>query len=157
MPTVDDWINEECLPEHKETIVNEVNNNVNEFLEAKNADKLSSIDNLLEAIESKGADDAALNLLKEQQEQSKYKGVYVVENMPAQYKPQWEMLSEAKQNEIIRQSRMYDFTKAGIMEKFWDNVDFNEQQTIVETKIAPETNYQNMIAAQMRRIMNPAG
>lgn len=152
MPTVDKWINEECLPEHKESIVNEVNNNVNEFLESKNADKLTSIDNLLEAIESKGADDAALELLKEQKENDKFKGVYVVENMPAQYKPQWEMLSENKKNEIIRQSRMYDFTKAGIMEKFWDTVDFNEHQTIVETKVNPETNYQNAIASQMRRL-----
>ena len=154
MPTVDKWINEECIPEHKEAIVNEVNNNVSEFLESKNADKLTSIDNLLEAIEKKGTDDAALELLKEKQNDDKFKGVYVVENMPAQYAPQWAMLSETKQNEIIRQSRMYDFTKPGIMEKFWDTVDFNETKVNEGTTIvAPETNYQNAIAAQMRRLL----
>lgn len=154
MPTVDKWINEECIPEHKEAIVNEVNNNVSEFLESQNADKLTSIDNLLEAIEKKGSDDAALELLKEKQNDDKFKGVYVVENMPAQYRPQWTMLSEAKQHEIIRQSRMYDFTKAGIMEKFWDTVDFTETKVNESaTTIAPEVNYQNSIAAQMRRLV----
>lgn len=152
MPTVDAWINEECIPEHKQAIVNEVNNNVSEFFEAQNTNKLTAIDNLLEAIENKGADDAALELLKEKQNDDKFKGVYVVENMPAQYAPQWAMLSEAKQNEIIRQSRMYDFTKPGIMEKFWDTVDFNETKVNENVNVAPETNYQNAIAAQMRRL-----
>lgn len=155
MPTVEKWVNEECLPEHKNSIISEVNTNVSEFLESKNADKLSSIDNLLEAIENKGTDDAALQLLKEHKEDNKYKGIYVVESMPSQYRPQWEMCSENKKNEIIRQSRMYDFTKAGILEKFWDTVDFNE--TVIKESKTPENienNYHNNIAAQMRRLMH---
>lgn len=152
VPTIDTWINEECLPEHKNNIINEVNSNVSDFLESQNEDKLTSIDNLLEAIEKKGTDNAALELLKEQKAEEKYAGVYVVENMPAEYAPLWTMCSEAKQQEIIRSSRMYDFTKPGIMEKFWATIDFTESKPVNET-LAPESNYHNSIAMQMRRLM----
>ena len=152
VPTIDTWINEECLPEYKNNIINEVNSNVSAFLESQNEDKLTSIDNLLEAIEKKGADNAALELLEEKKAEEKYAGVYVVEHMPAEYAPMWTMCSEAKQQEIIRSSRMYDFTKAGIMEKFWATVDFTEAKPVNET-LAPESNYHNSIAMQMRRLM----
>ena len=152
VPTIDTWINEECLPEYKNNIMNEVNSNVSDFLESQNEDKLTSIDNLLEAIEKKGTDNAALDLLKEKKAEEKYAGVYVVENMPAEYAPLWTMCSEAKQQEIIRSSRMYDFTKPGIMEKFWATIDFTEAKPVNET-LAPESNYHNSIAMQMRRLM----
>ena len=152
VPTIDTWINEECLPEYKNNIINEVNSNVSDFLESQNEDKLTSIDNLLEAIEKKGTDNAALDLLKEKKAEEKYAGVYVVENMPAEYAPLWTMCSEAKQQEIIRSSRMYDFTKPGIMEKFWATIDFTEAKPVNET-LAPESNYHNAIAMQMRRLM----
>ena len=67
VPVVDKWINEECIKEHKESIINEVNNNVNAFMEAKKQESLSNIDNLLEAIEKKGQPDEALALLQEKQ------------------------------------------------------------------------------------------
>ena len=152
VPTIDTWINEECLREYKNNIINEVNSNVSDFLESQNEDKLTSIDNLLEAIEKKGTDNAAIDLLKEKKAEEKYAGVYVVENMPAEYAPLWTMCSEAKQQEIIRSSRMYDFTKPGIMEKFWATIDFTEAKPVNET-LAPESNYHNAIAMQMRRLM----
>ena len=146
MPTVDSWINEECLPEHKGMIVEEI-------MESKNKETLSNIDNLLEAIESKGTKDEALEILKEQQEESKYKGVYVVENMPAEYRPSWEMISEAKQQEIIRRSRMYNFTKPGVLESFWSSVDFNEapiSESLNEV-VNDIDSYHSNIFNQMRR------
>jgi hypothetical protein len=93
VPTIDSWINEECLPEHKANIINEVNSNVSAFLESQNSDKLTSIDNLLEAIEKKGADNAALELLEETKAEERYAGVFVVEHMPAEYVPMWTMCS----------------------------------------------------------------
>lgn len=152
LPTVDSWINEECIPEHKSAIMEEMNNNVSEFLESKKTEKLSNIDNLLEAIENRGTKDEALELLKESKEDAKYKGVYVVENMPDQYKPQWEMATESKKEDIIRRSKMYNFTKAGVLESFWSTVDFNETP-ITESK-APVSNmdsYHANIFAQMKR------
>jgi len=158
MPTVDSWINEECLPEHKTAIMEEMNTNVSDFLENQKQEKLSSIDNLLEALENKDSKDNALEILKEQNEEKKYKGIYVVENMPAEYRPQWEMISEAKQQEIIRSSRMYDFTKAGVLESFWSNVKFDEK-AIVESQETPENNvdaYHANIFSQMKRFRKNA-
>ena len=126
-PVVDSWINEECMAEHKQQIVEEVNNNVNAFMESRKQESLSNIDNLLEAIENKGKVDEALELLKEKQTDDKYKGVYVVENMPSEYMPKWSMLSESKQQDIIRRSKMYNFTKPGVLESFWSTVNFEEE------------------------------
>jgi hypothetical protein len=125
-PVVDSWINEECIPE-----------NVNKIFETRKSESLSSIDSLLEAIEGNNKPNEALELLKEKQVDEKYKGVYVVENMPSEYMPQWSMVSEAKQQDIIRRSKMYDFTKQGVLESFWASVDFTElpKETINESNV----------------------
>ena len=154
-PVVDQWINEECIKEHKENIIAEVNNNVNAFMESKKQESLSNIDNLLEAIENKGKVDEALSLLQEKQVDDKYKGVYVVENMPGEYQPQWAMLTEAKQQEIIARSKMYNFTKPGVLESFWASIDFNEKPITesLQQDINQDTYHSNIFKtmAQLRR------
>ena len=152
VPVVDKWINEEFAPEQKQTIVEEVNNNVNAFMEAKKQESLSNIDNLLEAIEKKGQPDEALALLQEKQVDEKYKGVYVVENMPTEYMPRWTMLSEAKQQEIIARSKMYDFTKAGVLENFWSTVDFEEKQKQVNEGLETQDTYHANIFKNMAKL-----
>jgi len=139
-PVIDGWITEEYAPEQNKQI-----------LENLKGEKLSTIDNLLEAIEGKQTTDAALEILKESKTEDKYKGIYAVENMPSEYMPQWTMVSEAKREEIIRRSRMYDFTKQGVLESFWSSVNFNEEVTpIVETKI--ENPYHANIFARMKSL-----
>ena len=125
--TLQNWINEEFVPAQKEAILNEAYQNVNEFLESKKDDRLSQIDKMLESIDAMGGTAAVDALVKEQNETNKFKGVYVVENMPSQYAPIWNGLSEAKQTEIIRSSRLYDFTKAGVLESFWANADLTDK------------------------------
>jgi len=144
LPVVDNWINEECLPEHKDMLIEQI-------AESKNHETLSNIDNLLEAIENKGAKDEALELLKEAHIDTKYKGVYVIENMPSQYAPQWEMASESKKEDIIRRSKMYNFAKPGVLESFWNTVDFKENEQITES-VKPEQTYHSNIFAQMARL-----
>ena len=150
-PTIDNWINEEFAPEQKTTILEEVNNNVNAFMEAKKQESLSNIDNLLEAIEKKGQADDALELLKEKQVDDKFKGIYVVENMPAEYQPKWAMLTEAQQQDIIRRSKMYNFTKPGVLESFWSTIDF-EQKQITENKEEVIDTYHSGIFRQMANL-----
>ena len=148
VPTIDSWINEEFAPEHKSTILEEVNNNINAFMENRKEESLSNIDNLLEAIENKGKVDEALELLQQKQVDDKYKGVYVVENMPAEYMPRWEMLSEAKQQDIIRRSKMYNFTKPGVLESFWSTINF-EEAPIVESQQVNQDTYHTSIFKKM--------
>ncbi len=96
-----------------ENVEKKVNENVSAFLAENKAGRLEEIDSLLETI---GANNTPLDqIVKENNEENKWKGVYVIEHMPAQYKPSWELLNEDQQNEIVRSSRMYDFTKDGVL------------------------------------------
>jgi len=149
-PVIDKWVNEEFAPEHMENVEKKVNENVSAFLAENKAGRLEEIDSLLETI---GSNNTPLeNIVKENQEQTKWKGVYVVESMPAQYKPSWELLDEARQEEIVRSSKLYDFTKAGVLESFWANVEFNKKEEKIEENLNPIQKYHNTIAEQMRRI-----
>ena len=115
-PVIDGWITEEVAPEYESKI--------NEAIETQKAGRLDEIDNLLESIAQDSNADVN-KIVEEQKAEDKYKGIYVVESMPAEYMPSWELLDEARQQEIIRTSKMYDFTKPGVLESFWANVDFN--------------------------------
>ena len=149
-PVIDKWVNEEFAPEHMENVEKKVNENVSAFLAENKAGRLEEIDSLLETI---GSNNTPLeDIVKENKEQSKWKGVYVVESMPAQYKPSWELLDEARQEEIVRSSKLYDFTKAGVLESFWSNVEFNKKEEKIEENLNPIQKYHNSIAEQMRRI-----
>ena len=154
VPTIDTWINEECIKEHKENIISEVNTNINQFMEAKKEASLTNIDNLLEAIEGKNSKevDEAIELLHQSQIDEKYKGEYVVEHMPEQYLPQWQMIDEAKQQEIIKRSRMYDFNKAGVLESFWASIDFEAKPITESAQVAPEHNYHANIFRMMNKL-----
>ena len=146
-PVIDNWINEEVTPE--------INNNISEFMESYKDNRLQEIDSLLESISSTENDDLK-EIVKENTTDDKFKGVYVVENMPAEYLPSWQLLSEERKNEIVRTSKMYDFTKDGVLESFWSNVNFSqEKSTIVESSNNNSfSNYYSNIAKQMRHLTN---
>ena len=157
-PEVDNWINEEFAPEHMQNVENKVNENVSAFLAENKAGRLEEIDSLLESIADNTGKDLE-NIVKENSDETnKFKGVYVVENMPAEFKPSWEMLNEERQREIIRSSRIYDFTKEGVLESFWANVKFDDkQQAINENKDNvnnPINDYHKRIATQMVHLRN---
>lgn len=149
--TLDTWLNEEFAPEQERLIKESVNQDVAQFVESQRTGRLDEIDSLLESIESN--ENVVEQIVKEEKNANKFKGVYVVENMPAEYKPSWEMLSEAKQNEIIRSSKMYDFTKDGVLETFWSNVKFEEEKQVTEHKNDEiQSDYHNKIVSEMYRL-----
>ena len=151
--TLEGWITEEFAPEHKSEIVDEVNENVNEFFESQKDDKLNAIDKLLESIDS--TDDTHVVEALNTQQNNKFAGVYVVENMPNEYRPTWQMLDESRQNEIIRSSRMYDFTKPGVLESFWaTNMKSEkfENGTANATPLNESSSYADIIASRMRAL-----
>ena len=152
-PVIDQWVNEEFAPEHMETIEKKVNENVSAFLAENKAGRLDEIDSLLETI---SANNTPLDqIVKESNEDDKWKNVYVVEHMPSQYKPSWELLNEDKKNEIVRSSRMYDFTKDGVLESFWSTVDFGKkEEKNINENVDPIQSYQQNVLAQMMRLRN---
>lgn len=145
------WITEQFGKE----LTNKINENVSEYLESKSNDKFENIDRMLEMLESgQGSKENEIQMLKEQQEKNlgKYANCYAIVNMPNEYRPMFEGLSEQKKDEIALQSRAYDFTKTGVMESFWAGIDFNEKpvQNINENRNQnPVDSYMGSIAAQM--------
>ena len=115
---VDTKINE-SVQNLAESITEKCNENISAFLESKKADKFEKFDKMIAQLaESKeDATEKALKMLNESREE--YSNVYAVKNMPVQYAPLWESLSSEKRSEIARSSRMYDFTKKGVLESFW--------------------------------------
>jgi len=152
-PVVEGWITEEFAPEHSENVEKKVNENVSAFMESQKAGRLDEIDSLLESIAQEENADVK-QIVKEHQEELKWKGVYVVENMPTEYLPSWQLLDEARQQEIVRSSKMYDFTKEGVLESFWANVDFNKiaEQKQVNENVNPVQSYQNSIINKMKSL-----
>ena len=174
-PEVQKWIVEQYSPEVQKWIVenysdelqnwitehfgkelsNKINENVSEYLESKSNDKFDNIDRMLEMLESgQGSKENEIQMLKEQQEKNlgKYATCYAIVNMPNEYRPMFEGLSEQKKDEIALQSHAYDFTKTGVMESFWAGIDFNEKpvQNINENHNQnPVDSYMSSIAAQM--------
>ena len=174
-PEVQNWIVEQYSPEVQNWIVenysselqnwitehfgkeltNKINENVSEYLESKANNKFDNIDRMLEMLDNGNATkEQEIQMLKEQQEKNlgKYATCYAITNMPNEYRPMFEGLSEEKKDQIALQSRAYDFTKNGVMESFWSSIDFREtpSQSVNENhNVNPVNNYMNNIAAQM--------
>ena len=158
---IEKWVNEEVMPQYKNSITEEINSNLSQYLETKNisecSNKFSAIDKVLEKLSEK-----ADSLTKEDAKKvinetstSKFKGVFVVENMPLQYRPLFEALDENRQEEIVCSARMYDFTKPNALESFWANQDFN---VIKINESANDTKEQNPAAnnviTSMRKMLH---
>ena len=149
------------MPQYKNAITEEINSNLSNYLESKNitesSNKFANIDKVLERLSERAAsltNEDAKEVINETST-SKFKGVFVVENMPLQYRPMFEALDENRQEEIVCSARMYDFTKPNALESFWANQDFNVvniTEDVNENAIQnPATN--NVIAS-MRKMMH---
>ena len=139
-PVIEGWVTEEFSPEFE-----------NKINESSSVSRLNEIDSLLETLTQD--DNADINkIVSEEKETNKWKGIYVVENMPAEYMPSWNLLEESRQQEIIRTSKMYDFTKEGVLESFWANVDFNKTSTPkqVNEGVDPVSNFQMGVIQRMK-------
>lgn len=163
-PEVQNWITEEFAPEVQKWVTEEYSpivegwiteeygkNQIDSLLEAQKDARLENIDALLESIS--GDDNKLQEIVKETKAQDKWAGVYVVENMPSEYIPSWQLLSEARQEEIVRISRAYDFTKDGVLESFWNNQDLTEkkaEQVTTTASTSVNESYYNNIMNQMK-------
>lgn len=156
--TIQKWINEELAPEQAKTITESINKNVSEFLEAQQKEnKYSAIDDVLEKLSASVRDESVAQQILESQQKDKYAGVPVVEGMPMNFRPLWEALDEEKKEAIIRESRMYDMTKPGAVEKFWSTrkltaetvVESRQQQT---PKVKPINEARTSIFKQMKKL-----
>ena len=148
---VEDWINEEYAPILENRINESVNANVAQYISENNAARLDEIDSLLETL-SDDKNSAVAELVKENKAADKYANIYAVKNMPAEFIPSWNMIDEARKDEIVRSSKMYDFTKEGVLESFWGSVDFDKKQEVIKESKDIIADYHNNVFAQMMRL-----
>lgn len=159
--SIEQWVNEEVMPQYKNSITEEINSNLSEYLESKNvsesSSKFASIDKVLEKLSEKAASLTKEDVKKviNETSTSKFKGVFVVENMPLQYRPMFEALDEKRQEEIVCSARMYDFTKPNALESFWANQDFNVVKIDESVNNNVEQNpAANNVIASMRKMLH---
>lgn len=148
---VENWITDEYAPVLENKINESVNENVAQYISENNAARLDEIDSLLETL-SDDKNSAVEEIVKENKAADKYANVYAVQNMPAEYLPSWNMLNESRQEEIVRSSKMYDFTKEGVLESFWNSVDFEKKEEPVKESKDIINDYHNNVFAQMMRL-----
>ena len=142
---VENWINDEYAPILENRINESVNENVAQYISENNAARLDEIDSLLETL-SDDKNSAVAELV------NKYANIYAVKNMPAEFVPSWNMIDEARKDEIVRSSKMYDFTKEGVLESFWGSVDFEKKQEVIKESKDIVADYHSNIFAQMMRL-----
>ena len=161
-PVIEGWLGDEFTPnvitEAVDSKISDletrINENVSSFLEAKKDERFVGIDKMLESLEGLETEKEVLEKLTEAQKaDTTFAGYFAVENMPAQYRPMWESLSTDRKIEIARQSKMYDFTKQGILESFWAGVKFENNKPVNES-VDVIGNYHAGIVAQMRKMMH---
>ena len=161
-PVIEGWLGDEFTPnvitEAVDSKISDletrINENVSSFLEAKKDERFIGIDKMLESLEGLETEKEVLEKLTEAQKaDTTFAGYFAVENMPAQYRPMWESLSTDRKIEIARQSKMYDFTKQGILESFWAGVKFENNKPVNES-VDVIGNYHADIVAQMRKMMH---
>ena len=148
---VENWINDEYAPILENRINESVNENVAQYISENNAARLDEIDSLLETL-SDDKNSAVAELVKETKAADKYANIYAVKNMPAEFVPSWNMIDEARKDEIVRSSKMYDFTKEGVLESFWGSVDFEKKQEVIKESNDIVADYHSNIFAQMMRL-----
>ena len=148
---VENWINDEYAPILENRINESVNENVAQYISENNAARLDEIDSLLETL-SDDKNSAVAELVKETKAADKYANIYAVKNMPAEFVPSWNMIDEARKDEIVRSSQMYDFTKEGVLESFWGSVDFEKKQEVIKESKDIVADYHSNVFAQMMRL-----
>ena len=153
-PVVEGWITEEFAPDNNRTLSESINSNVSAFLENQNTTRLENIDNMLESLESCGANAEVQTIVAEQRAHDAYSNIYAVTHMPTEYQPSWNLLTETRQNEIIQSTKAYDFTKRNVLENFWAGVDFNQTKIneTVQEPVNPIMSKMRMVAESMKSL-----
>ena len=135
-PMIDNWVSEELKPavksEISEGLQSQIDDAVIESRKENKADKLNSIDSILNLLESRKDNKAAAAAqVNENKNEDPYADVYCVANMPESVRPNWNMASQVVKESIVSKSKLYDFSKEGVLEGFWEKIDFTEPQAQV--------------------------
>ena len=112
---IEDWLNESYVEK------------VQEVVDESKKTSLNTIDEtlkLLESIESPSKPKYRSKVVNESINESIDEPRYIQE-MPADKRPLWDMASNEVKESIHRRAKLYNFVNEGSIERFWDNVNFD--------------------------------
>lgn len=119
-PEVENWIKESYEPTLMESVNESINNTINE---SKNSN-LSAIDQTLQLLEGFEATKPTYNsktMITENADEPQF-----IQEMPAEARVKWDLASQEVKESITRRAKLYNFTNEGAVERFWNNINFDE-------------------------------
>lgn len=132
---VQEWLLEQYSPEIErwivENVMPEMHNQVKESFATNKQTKLGEIDSMIAMLEGIAKQPATKpNYTSKVIREDANEPVYIAE-MPAESRIKWNMASNEVKESIQRRAKLYDFTKEGAIEKFWESADstFTQPQT----------------------------
>lgn len=138
-PEVQNWLVNEYAPKIQQWIVEKYSNVVErwvkeeysesvkdqmtETLEDNKKNKLNSIKETLELLESVKEQKPRLGHMITE---SNIDEPLYIQNMPMQYRPKYNLCSAEVRENIDRRARLYNFNNEGAIERFWAQIDFDK-------------------------------
>lgn len=131
-PGIQNWIVEEFSPEvetwikesYEPTLMESVNEKIVENINENKKSNLNAIDEtlqLLEGLEATKPTYSSKTLITENADDPQF-----IQEMPAEARVKWDMASQEVKESIIRRARLYNFTNEGAIERFWNNINFEQ-------------------------------
>lgn len=149
------WITDEYSPEIENWLNESYSETIKNIIEESKSSSLSSIDETLKLLESisttKPKYQSKVNII-ENSDEPRY-----VQEMPADKRPLWDMASNEVKESIHRRAKLYNFVNEGSIEKFWENVNFNDikpSKNIYEGLDTIENDREREIRSAFRRWRN---
>ena len=114
------WIQEHARPE----IENKLSEKITESFKSNKVEKLQSIDSVLTMLEehktAKPVYGRKANMVAESDE-PRY-----IQEMPTDKRVKWNMASQDIRESIQRRASLYDFSREGAIQHFWESIDFDK-------------------------------
>ena len=154
-PEVQNWIVESYEPAAMERISENVkeslNSQISEAIESNKTSNLTAIDETLQILEGMSVNKPTYQsstIVTEHADEPAY-----VQQMPADTRVKWDLASDNVKESIMRRAKLYNFTTEGAVERFWQNVNFDE--TNVTTNVYEglqnvENEYERNVRAHLR-------
>ena len=122
-PSIQQWVVEEFAPEVQNWITEsygkELENKINESIQANKANKMDSIKEVLNVLENLEAPSKPVYTRKVNEDAPKY-----IQEMPENIRAKYNMASQEVKESIARRAKLYNFLNEGAVEAFWNSIDF---------------------------------
>lgn len=123
-PEVENWIKESYEPELKTQIEESMTEKIQNSINESKSNNLNAIDEtlqLLEGLETTKPTYSSKTLITENADDPKF-----IQEMPAEARVKWDLASQEVKESITRRAKLYNFTNEGAIERFWQNINFDE-------------------------------